>query len=106
MKETYGFNAEDDAEASLRTSPLPTILWIELTSRSPFDCVFCSRRLLRGKGMHMDFAVYARLIAQLRDPQVIRLNYSGESAHYPHLVESCRLAAETGATVELVTALA
>ena len=33
-----------------RTLSLPRILWIELTSRCPFDCVFCSRAILRGAG--------------------------------------------------------
>ena len=40
----------------LRTAALPRVLWIELTSRCPFDCVFCSRKLLRGAGKHLDFA--------------------------------------------------
>lgn len=95
-----------DDEIALRAEPLPTILWIELTSRCPFDCVFCSRQLLRGNGRHMDFGLYSGLIGQLRNPEIIRLNYSGESIHHPRLVESCRAAAETGAAVELVTALA
>ena len=34
-------------EIELRTWPLPRVLWIELTSRCPFDCVFCSRKALR-----------------------------------------------------------
>ena len=85
---------------------MPRIVWIELTSRCPFDCVFCSRKLLRGKGQHMDFGLFKRLIQELGQPEVIRLNYSGESSHYPHIVEACELAAGTGARVELVTALA
>ncbi|MEO8672865.1 MAG: radical SAM protein [Tahibacter sp.] len=89
-----------------RHAELPRVLWIELTSRCPFDCVFCSRKLLRGAGEHMDFTMYQRLIGELRDPQTIRLNYSGESAHYPKIVEACELAARTGAGVELVSALA
>lgn len=89
-----------------RTCELPRILWIELTSRCPFDCIFCTRKTLRGTGEHMDFALYQRLIAELVEPQIIRLNYAGESGHYPHLAEAVRLAAATGAEVELVTALA
>jgi radical SAM protein with 4Fe4S-binding SPASM domain len=89
-----------------RTRQTPSILWIELTSRCPFDCIFCSRRLLRGNGEHMDLALYRSLIAELDRPQVIRLNYSGESSHYPHLVEAVELAAASGAQVELVSALA
>jgi len=72
--------------AQARTAQLPRVLWIELTSRCPFDCVFCSRRLLRGAGRHLDFDLYRRLIAELDAPEIVRLNYSGESAHYPHLV--------------------
>jgi MoaA/NifB/PqqE/SkfB family radical SAM enzyme len=92
-------------EIAQRTEPLPRVLWIELTSRCPYDCIFCSRKLLRGVGQHMDFAMYSSLISQLRNPEIIRLNYSGESIHHPRLTECCRLAAETGAAVELVTVL-
>lgn len=90
----------------LLTEPLPTELWIELTSKCPFDCVFCSRKLRRGEGRHMDFAVYRSLIGQLRFPEVIRLNYSGESIHYPHLLEAVALAKAAGARTELVSAFA
>jgi len=96
----------DRDTVALRTAPMPRILWIELTSRCPFDCVFCSRKLLRGNGLHLDFDLYRNLIAELASPDIIRLNYSGESAHYPHIVEAARLAAATGARVELVTTLA
>ena len=94
------------AEVVLRTAALPTVAWIELTSRCPYDCIFCSRKLLRGNGLHMDFPIYRGLIESLQKPEIIRLNYSGESVHYPHLIEAVRLAAGTGAAVELVTALA
>ncbi|MBL0164114.1 MAG: SPASM domain-containing protein [Xanthomonadales bacterium] len=94
------------ASSATRIAPLPRVLWIELTSRCPFDCVFCSRKLLRGAGKHMDFDLYRRLIAELRNPDIIRLNYSGESSHYPKIVEACTLASATGATVELVSVLA
>jgi MoaA/NifB/PqqE/SkfB family radical SAM enzyme/GT2 family glycosyltransferase len=88
------------------TASTPRSLWIELTSVCPFDCVFCSRRMRHGHGEHMDFALYERIIAQLDRPEVIRLNYSGESIHYPRLKEAIVLAKGTGARVELVTALA
>lgn len=87
-------------------APRPRTLWIELTSKCPFDCVFCSRRLLRGSGLHMDMALYQRILEDLDEPEIIRLNYSGESTHHPHLVEAVRLASATGAATELVTALA
>lgn len=86
-------------------APLPRVLWIELTSKCPFDCVFCSRRLRRGAGIHMEMALYRRIVGALETPEIIRLNYSGESTHHPHVVEAIRLAATTGATTELVTAL-
>lgn len=88
------------------TCPTPRILWIELTSKCPFDCVFCSRKTLRGAGEHMDFALYRRLLESLVEPEIVRLNYSGESAHYPHLIEAIQLAHQRGAFVELVTAFA
>ena len=90
----------------LRTTDLPAILWIELTSKCPFDCVFCSRKTLRGAGEHMDFALYESLIGQLHRPEIIRLNYSGESTHYPRLLEAIGLARATGGRTELVSALA
>jgi len=89
-----------------RTEPLPRILWIELTSRCPFDCVFCTRASLRGAGQHLDFELYRRLIGELDRPQIVRLNYAGESGHYPRLAEAVALAVQTGAEVELVSALA
>jgi radical SAM protein with 4Fe4S-binding SPASM domain len=55
--------------------------------------------------MHMDFDLYRRIIAELDHPEIIRLNYSGESTHHPNIIEAIELAARTGATVELVTAL-
>ena len=96
----------EDGTVPLRTAAMPRILWIELTSRCPFDCVFCSRKLLRGAGRHMDFELYRNLIGELTSADIIRLNYSGESAHYPKIVEAASLAAATGARVELVTTLA
>lgn len=87
-------------------APLPRVVWIELTSKCPFDCVFCSRRLRRGGGVHMNMDLYRRVLAELDKPELIRLNYSGESTHHPQIVEAIRLAADTGAAVELVTALA
>lgn len=94
-------------EASLpvaaRTAALPRVLWIELTSRCPYRCPFCSRETLRGHGRNMPLDLYERIVAQLRAPETLRLNYSGESAHYPHIVPAIALAASTGAWVELVS---
>jgi MoaA/NifB/PqqE/SkfB family radical SAM enzyme len=93
-------------EADYAAASIPTTLWIELTSRCPLACVFCSRRARRGKGEHMDFGLLEELIGALEYPECIRLNYSGESVHYPRLADAIRLAKRTGASVELVTALA
>jgi radical SAM protein with 4Fe4S-binding SPASM domain len=89
-----------------RTQATPRVLWIELTSRCPFDCVFCTRKTLRGAGQHMDFSLFESLVAELVEPSIIRLNYSGESGHYPRLADAIALAAQTGAQVELVSAMA
>ena len=97
--------SQDDINVADRVRETPAVLWIELTSKCPFKCVFCSRELLRGDGQHMDIEVYRKLISELTGPQVVRLNYSGESAHYPHLVEAIELAKKKGARVELVSAL-
>ncbi len=94
-----------DPEPECLTSPLPTTLWVELTSKCPYDCIFCSRRTLRGDGEHMEPGIFQSLTAALMEPEVIRLNYSGESVHYPHLLEAVRVAKATGAQTELVTAL-
>ena len=93
-------------QADFAAAPAPTTLWIELTSSCPFDCVFCSRKVRRGAGEHMEFALLERLIAELDHPECIRLNYSGESLHYPRLAEAIGLAKSTGASTELVTSLA
>jgi len=109
LVERFAFNSPFTAHISdisaLKTHHLPQEFWIELTSKCPFDCVFCSRASLRGKGEHMDFELYQKLITQMQNPRVIRLNYSGESIHYPHLAEAIALAKATGARVELVTVL-
>jgi MoaA/NifB/PqqE/SkfB family radical SAM enzyme len=86
------------------TAPAPKILWIELTSKCPFDCVFCTRKVRFGTGRNLDFEIYKRVIAELESPDYICLNYSGESIYYPRLLEAIRLAKSTGASIELVTA--
>src|SRR5215469_4218913 len=87
-------------------APTPRILWAELTSKCPFDCLFCSRKTRRGAGEHMRYALFESLVRQVSSPRVFLLNYSGESTVYPHLIPAIRLARSTGARVELVTALA
>ncbi|MCP4687510.1 MAG: radical SAM protein [Desulfobacterales bacterium] len=84
--------------------PLPAELWIELTSKCPYSCIFCSRKTVRGAGEHMPMDLFASIIGQLQRPRVIRLNYSGESICHPGLNEAIRLAASTGAATELVSA--
>ncbi len=86
------------------TTPTPRILWIELTSKCPFDCVFCTRRVRFGAGRHLDYAVFERVMGELDHPDFIGLNYSGESIYYPRILDAIRLAASTGALTELVTA--
>lgn len=95
-----------DPHPDTLTGRLPVELWIELTSKCPFDCIFCSRKILRGAGEDMSFELYRSLIEQLDSPEIIRLNYSGESTHYPHLREAIELAKAAGATTELVSAFA
>lgn len=84
----------------------PRILWVELTSKCPLDCVFCSRRLRRGAGSHLPFAVFDSLVGALEDPRKIMLNYSGESTVYPDLVAAIRRVRAAGARAELVSVLA
>ena len=86
------------------TAPLPRMLWIELTSTCPFHCSFCCREFHRGQGEHLEWRFFQSLMAGLKDPDVICLNYAGESVHYPHILEAILLAKSTGAHVELVTA--
>ena len=81
------------------------MVWIELTSRCPLRCVFCSRETLRGAGEDMDFALFEALVASLDRPEIIRLNYSGESGNYPRLIEAIGTAKSSSAQVELVTSL-
>jgi MoaA/NifB/PqqE/SkfB family radical SAM enzyme/GT2 family glycosyltransferase len=89
-----------------RSARTPRILWIELTSKCPFDCVFCSRKTRRGSGQHLPYPVYESLVKQLADPRKLILNYSGESTCYPEIIAAIELARSTGAIVELVSALA
>ncbi|MBZ5609661.1 MAG: glycosyltransferase [Acidobacteriia bacterium] len=84
----------------------PRILWVELTSKCPFDCVFCSRKTRRGTGQHLPFAVYSALLDALVDPRKFILNYSGESTVYPELIPAIQRARATGAFVEMVSAMA
>src|ERR1700733_1176674 len=83
----------------------PRTLWIELTSKCPLDCVFCSRKTRRGAGEHMPYDLFESLVQQISDPRTFILNYSGESTVYPQLIPAIRLARSTGAFVELVSAL-
>jgi GT2 family glycosyltransferase/MoaA/NifB/PqqE/SkfB family radical SAM enzyme len=84
----------------------PRTLWIELTSKCPFDCVFCSRKTRRGNGEHIPFPVYEALVRELVDPRTLVLNYSGESTVYPELIPAIQLARSAGAFVELVSVMA
>ena len=84
----------------------PRILWVELTSKCPFDCIFCSRKTRRGVGQHLPFAVYRAMLDELVDPRRFILNYSGESTVYPELIPAIQAARSTGGYVELVSALA
>jgi len=90
----------------LWTASHPKILWIELTSKCPFQCLFCMRKESRHPGEHMDFGLLQRILEQLRSPEIIRLNNAGESIHYPHLIDAIRMSKRTGARIELVTTLA
>jgi GT2 family glycosyltransferase/MoaA/NifB/PqqE/SkfB family radical SAM enzyme len=49
--------------------------------------------------------LYLKILSELAGAEVIRLNYSGESTHYPQFASALRAAARTGAAVELVSAL-
>src|SRR5260370_33132660 len=84
----------------------PRILWVELTSKCPFDCIFCSRQVRRGSGAHLPFTVYSSLLNSLVDPRKFVLNYSGESTVYPDLIPAIQGARATGAFVEMVSVMA
>jgi len=54
----------------------------------------------------MNLAMFESLLSSLDCPEIIRLNYSGESANYPWLIEAIKKTkAETRAHVEMVTSL-
>jgi len=95
-----------NVELHMQPAKTPRILWVELTSKCPFDCVFCSRRIRRGSGEHMPFALFESVVRQVSDPRTFLLNYSGESTVHPELIHAIELARSTGAAVELVSALA
>jgi MoaA/NifB/PqqE/SkfB family radical SAM enzyme len=93
------------AHSAFEVSLQPRFLWIELTSKCPLDCVFCSRQARRGIGEHMPLPLVKAILGDLHEPELIRLNYAGESANYPGLGEAIALASATGAATELVSAL-
>ena len=80
---------------ALEPALTPRKLWVELTSKCPFDCIFCSRKTLRGAGEHMPFPLFESLVRQVIDPRAFLLNYSGESTVYPDLIPAIRLARST-----------
>jgi MoaA/NifB/PqqE/SkfB family radical SAM enzyme len=90
-------------DPDLAASSMPRIVWVELTSTCPYDCIFCTRRERFGAGRHMDFAVYEKLIAELDAPDSILLSYFGESIYYPRLLDAISLAVKTGAATGLIT---
>ena len=91
---------------SLEARTSPAVIWIELTSRCPLRCAFCSRENLRGEGEHTNMAMLESVLSSLDCPEIIRLNYSGESANYPWLIEAITEAkTRTRAHVEMVTSL-
>jgi radical SAM protein with 4Fe4S-binding SPASM domain len=91
---------------SLAARQGPAAIWIELTSKCPLRCVFCSRENLRGEGEHMNMAMLESILGSLDRPEIIRLNYSGESANYPWLIEAiAETKALTRVRVEMVTSL-
>ena len=90
----------------LSPTPLPRAYCVELTSKCPFDCIFCSRQLRRGAGQHLPFSVFNSLLDSLVDPRKFILNYSGESTVYPDLIAAIQRARATGASAELVSVMA
>jgi len=95
-----------ESEVEQYTAAEPAVIWLELTSCCPFDCIFCSRRQVRRGGQHLEFELLESILGELRHLDVVRLNYAGESAHYPQLLDAIRMARGTGATIELVSSLA
>ena len=95
-----------DSTPEFLAAQTPRILWVELTSKCPFDCIFCSRQVRRGAGEHLPFAVYSSLLNALVDPRKFILNYSGESTVYPDLIPAIQRARATGAFVEMVSVMA
>jgi hypothetical protein len=93
-----------EADPQQITTAMPKVLWLELTSKCLYDCIFCTRKSRFGSGRHLDFEIYKSLIGELEFPEFIGLNYSGESILYPDLIEAIKTANSTGASTELVTA--
>lgn len=91
----------------LRYEPadLPLIVWLELTSKCPLECVFCTRKRLNGPGRHMAPELMRAVLEQLKWLERIYFNHSGESIHYPELGEAIRIAKRIGAKTELVSTL-
>src|SRR4249919_1709538 len=94
-----------DAAFPPRAAELPRTYCVELTSKCPFDCIFCTRKSTRVAGQHMDFGLFESLMRQVGHPERILLNSLGESMHYPYLPEAIRLVKATGAAADLISTL-
>lgn len=92
-----------DIDPDLAAPPMPKSLGVELTTKCPRDCVFCTRRERLGAGSHMEYGVYEKLIGEMDAPEAIWLNYFGESVYYPRVLDAISLAAKTGAATGLTT---
>jgi radical SAM protein with 4Fe4S-binding SPASM domain len=84
----------------------PREVFIEPTNHCNLSCVMCpqSRGLKRKKG-YMDMELYKKVIAEIKDFNLRRLNLfmSGESVLHPRLVEMIKIAKETDIYVRLHT---
>ncbi len=108
----------DDSPPSAASTPQPSLegrlaalteiprrACIELTSKCPSDCVFCTRKQTRGRGHNMNFSLFESIIRQLGRPERVTLNCIGESVHYPRLGDAIRLVKATGSAAELISTL-
>ena len=63
---SIGSNPFSVLPVEVLTSPVPRILWMELSSKCPFDCIFCSRKTLHGNGEFMEMSLYRQLLRSLQ----------------------------------------
>lgn len=81
-------------------------IYLEVTSRCNYRCVYCPHPSLRRDKRHLDFALGVAALRQVAEDEVgedIHLNYLGEPLMYPHFFELASAAHDLGLRTHTIT---